>query len=713
MAPTRAVLGFALAGGLAGAAAADIVVAEYTSDQAFSFEISHMPDLDMLRDFGPGGIDGLPGGGAKFAVPTCAIDIKAYIANHGFPEILPGPADWQLQLNYPTATAFIHLLGEIQGATVNPDGPAPYLAWQIAMGGAESHPLSESFTLTELWGDGVLQPSFVDLSKQALGGALVAVEFGRYRKLGVVQAFPLLERDGGHTFVLTRAANYPSTDLIGGRDPALVFDDDGVSQSLFKSDIYRVSPVIYAASNSLSDLRVADGLEYDPLAPACALIDHAAAIRPKAGFTLVPYQQTIVLKKFHAEPLPEWLLPAEQTYSLPDSVDLHDAQVDFLGTGAYVLADQLQGTGAVEAVASHVDLFDGEVTPLAVLPGARRLAVGRHGHLFALGGAALHCIGPGKEPVVTSVALPDKGAALAYDDAGDEVVVVSTAAKQAWRLDLDLELLQSVPLAALELSGKTAVAVSPQDGALWVASAGAPGAYRATFGAAPAVQFFPAPNGEAPDGIAVDDRGDAFLAAGGALFHYVRKDGSFFLDASSPWSDVAVGTSLEMVRSRRNGDPSTISGPKYRALSPAELAELIEPAPIPDCAVAAADVAYGSGKPGTHGVPELEAAAPAAFGAVADLRIENALPGALPLLLAGTPAALPFEGGTLLVAPLAVIALPVPVAGDGTLSLSAPVPGNAALCGAAIALQMLFVDPGASGPHHVALTNGLLRTVGF
>lgn len=126
-----------------------------------------------------------------------------------------------------------------------------------------------------------------------------------------------------------------------------------------------------------------------------------------------------------------------------------------------------------------------------------------------------------------------------------------------------------------------------------------------------------------------------------------------------------------------------------------------------------ANAIYGSGKPGTAGLPLLQATSLPVMGMDSPVQLVNALPGALPYLVLGTaPAALPFDGGSLLVSPLLVLPVPVPVAPDGTLTLHGVLPNDPALCGFHLYHQALFADPGAAGFLHLALTNGLQRTIG-
>lgn len=131
------------------------------------------------------------------------------------------------------------------------------------------------------------------------------------------------------------------------------------------------------------------------------------------------------------------------------------------------------------------------------------------------------------------------------------------------------------------------------------------------------------------------------------------------------------------------------------------------------CGATALSTPYGVGKAGSHGVPSLVSTAPPVLGQVSGITMKSALPGATPILAIGLSAAsLAFDGGTLLVAPVVILAVPVPVAQNGSLTLEGPTPMDPTLCGVAIYYQMLVPDPGAAGYYHVALTNGLRRVFG-
>lgn len=131
----------------------------------------------------------------------------------------------------------------------------------------------------------------------------------------------------------------------------------------------------------------------------------------------------------------------------------------------------------------------------------------------------------------------------------------------------------------------------------------------------------------------------------------------------------------------------------------------------PVCPSPAVAASYGVGKPGMNGIPSL-ASNPPQVGAAVTISLTNGLPGASPILLAGlTPASLPFDGGTLLVIPTLTLALP-PFNPAAEVSVPINMPAGSSFCGLTLSMQALFVDPGAGGFYHAALSNGLMWTIG-
>ena len=71
---------------MAAPAAGDVLVSTYTDEDNYQFQRTGIPDLDQERV-------GLVNLGACHCVPTCTMNLLIYAANHGFPNVAPGPGD--------------------------------------------------------------------------------------------------------------------------------------------------------------------------------------------------------------------------------------------------------------------------------------------------------------------------------------------------------------------------------------------------------------------------------------------------------------------------------------------------------------------------------------------------------------------------------------------------------------------------------------------
>jgi agmatine/peptidylarginine deiminase len=121
-------------------------------------------------------------------------------------------------------------------------------------------------------------------------------------------------------------------------------------------------------------------------------------------------------------------------------------------------------------------------------------------------------------------------------------------------------------------------------------------------------------------------------------------------------------------------------------------------------------VAYGTGKAGSNGVPALSGTPPV-LSATLTVQLQSALANAFFLFLMGDqPAALPFDGGTILIAITSGFSATTGPGGDFVLAV--PLPDEPVLCGATVHAQAWIPnDPGASGAGWAA-SNGLRVVLG-
>jgi hypothetical protein len=113
------------------------------------------------------------------------------------------------------------------------------------------------------------------------------------------------------------------------------------------------------------------------------------------------------------------------------------------------------------------------------------------------------------------------------------------------------------------------------------------------------------------------------------------------------------------------------------------------------CSALANSYNYGSGFPGTHGIPQFYALTLPSFGQVCSLWVDNSYglqtTGLLFVGLSRAQIHASF-GGDLLVLPFLTVLLPIPAAG---LQIDGTIPNDDALCGLVVDLQFFESDPGA------------------
>ncbi len=698
-------LSLALGGGLVPLVHADVKTSFFTSNSHYAYELLHMPDLDQRRAFAPG-IFGLPLNGGMYCVPASTMNMMIYAANHGFPEVWPGPGFYQSPSLYDAAGLNIFALGAKMGTD-----PATGTGGNGAFEGAKwwfDNSAPGKFTVSLDGAHGTYSPTLTTMTKAAMNGALIGFGYGRYDVTGSYDGHPLVQRVGGHAVTFSKSSRFYQLQTVWCRDPANPNDNMLLDQSTFGNRELSVRDVTFAAAASDGAVRLMSALNYDSSAASVAIIDGYMAIRPKAGYSFKDFK-TIKLDV----PLTLGGTPVEQVFSV-DGVVL-DATLDPDQIAFVVLVAGADGKpGSLQTI----DLLDGSVSFVASLPGAKSLCFGRKHELYVATGTEMLALDLGDTKLVKkSLDLPFPVDAMAYDDARDELVALSIGAKRLIRFP---EALGGEPKshalpAGLPMGGHATVAIDPTSGAILFATDKSATLYRAIEGpqgfqvietALPAVQKI--------DGFDVDDAGHLFVSSLGKTAEFEETALAGWQPVlGSPWNLTTSGRSFRITKSRTNFDPKTMSGPGWNQID-ASLFDDVASGPFqPDCDGAAVDVEYGTGKAGSLGVPHLRAEGPAIPGAQTTLVIENVAPGAPVALFVGSQsAALPFDGGTLHVLPLLTLSLPATAGADGKLQLPLIVPADPKLCGVTVYHQAMLVDPASSGHYHTAQTNGLARTFG-
>lgn len=389
-------------------ALADVTHAEWSSDQDFHFHVNYMPDLDQDRAT-------LPASGNMFCVPTATMNMLAYAAEWGVADMPPGPGVWQGDVGYGTMTNHLDDLGESMDTGTDGTGPT---GW--SNGTAEwidGYPLIRS----KLYKSGEYCPNLSDAASWAASGALVSVVYGRYNFNPGPQ--PIIgSRTGGHCVTVVHMYSDGTNDHeLSVRDPA-----DGGS-------IYSEAPWALKTYDSVETRSVLQDwddnsayhpvdvtvLNYDPDQELIRFIDKIYMLRPGAAFDW----QTVEL---NIEPLSndfQWGTPHTHSWTPLQGfgfvdVEEHPDPRSFLS---------LQTNGQDETLLVQLSRLSGAATILAPFPRATDFVVGRHREIYVLAGNKVHRVDL-EGRIVWTAGLPADAQAIAYRDAKDEVVVVSTTA---------------------------------------------------------------------------------------------------------------------------------------------------------------------------------------------------------------------------------------------------------------------------------------------
>ncbi|MHC5029075.1 MAG: hypothetical protein ACYTGR_20180, partial [Planctomycetota bacterium] len=559
-------------------AAADVTSAAWSSSSQYIYEVAHMPDLDQKRA-GSEAQGGLPGEGSMYCVPTSIMNLFAYAANHGFPQLLPGPANWQSQSNYVTASDFLRIFGALCGTDPQDGtahGPAASAAqvWILPVG---------SFVVDEATADGDWSPTANTLASKAIGGAIVAFCYGRYEILADDgDSVVVGSRLSGHCVTLRKVARSGSAIEIESRDPGDGGND--FTQSPFGSQVY-TGKNHFVLNTAFTFARTMTSLNHPIGDDVIRLIDSYVAIRPKAGYSWSSSggPQINITTPFPLDPVHPPLVqidlgsPADQV--LTDAAPLLDAvQVAVVTEAATGLA-QL-------GVASLIDGAYVEIGPS--VPRAR-IVVGRRGQLYHLRANVIECYDlTQEEPLIGSLVLPAAGADIAYDDATDQVVVYAPQFREIYVAPRLLGALETYILPeTVPIAGEGTMTVGPGSG-IWLHPDGAEVLVKAMLPEQgddiPNVEMLFSDSIPTLTGFDVDDDERVFVCADGEVEEYMYSEQD---DAWMPSTDSPSGLrgtpcdgGVLVARSRSNFDPETMTGPGWHDTPPEDLVHMTF---MPDC----------------------------------------------------------------------------------------------------------------------------------
>lgn len=573
--PVAGLAAAALALGGAALANADVVNSVYIASNLYDYKNLHMPDLDQRRS-------ALPNDGAMYCVPTAAMNLFIYAANHGFPDFGPSPGNWQSNF-YIQASLWLVLMGDWMNTDpVDGTGGSGTRAGLDEM--LESAPYlkrvhkgrSSSFT-----------PSAHKLAHYACSGWMMSFVYGKYQQVGTQSGLPVLDRVGGHAVTLTRLYRVGDDWILRYRDPA----DDSASlstQSTFKNTSR--SPwtlTAFYGGTSFENLRAMTAIF--STSGGTRVIDVLYGIRPLFGITFANTGDSGGGGTLEViDPIPFEGTPSSElsSFSISPFVDVLDVDFDPDFQDAMIISKS--NVLVSPARLRRLSLIDGSITTLTPSPNnVVRFATSRLGHIFAFDTSdTLHKLLDDGTPIADTTAIPEP-TDVAVQDGDDSVWVLSVPDRKLVKLFNDFSetlLTINVPT-SVPMLGDGELRIHPETGTPWFVTDANDTMYGLKMEATGAltVHTFASPALAQVDSFSFGDDAELFVTGDGSVkVLSPTSDTSWAINPSHPFHGQPGGTHLAMLRSTDNYDEVEHSGPEWRNLT---LAELEENGPfVGDCA---------------------------------------------------------------------------------------------------------------------------------
>lgn len=590
----------------------NVTVNQWTDSNHFHHKRVGVPDQDQKRV-------GLPNSGSCYCVPTSVMNMLIYIANHGYPQVTPGPGDYSGYEHYYEITDLLETLGA--DASISPGGDDPDdpdcqgdsegdgtpdgECNDLPCGGKVSNVYNSILDLGWLgsaqgkltFTARFLNPNaptvtFPNLAQLGLQGNILVFCYGRYKPVGATpQGQTIYKRSGGHCVTMNEAFSDGGIKRLYSRDPG---QDDG--------DIFGPSPyttksyVISSETIQVTESEEGGILTWAPTTlPGLdephgdgkkRLVDSYFAIKPKTG---VFWKDYVAIKNL---PLAIGLggNPDASAFDLT-AFALNDLVLDQDLIGWYVLT---AGSEVSVPKLMHINPVAGTSTPIVESIDAHRVVRGRLDDLYAISATTARLYRyDGKGNLLKTVQLQSPPSAIAYDDANDLVYVLrpgssgfgGTLMVFPRSLGSEVEPVHALMMAPnLQLGGATALAVNPADASLWVSSETSGNVchcvpdYQSN-----AVFCTTAVGGFAHlTGLEFDDAGTMHVVHGGAVSVYERdRAGGWQPGDASAFAGVDVGSTIRVSRSRSNFDESIHDPLAWDSIDTEELLPI--GTVIPDC----------------------------------------------------------------------------------------------------------------------------------
>lgn len=536
----------------------------YYDCYTYSFSRDNVPDLDQVRSSDEG-IAGLPNDGEMYCVPAAAMNWMAYIANHGYPKVMPGPNTNNWEVSPPQYTSeynFMTFNLLALGLSMNTD---PYDGTLDVSGSATQAWLdsgaSGQFSVIEAYADGSWAPRVKDAGIYSVFGGLVNINIGWYSTLLTGDRILV----GGHMVSLVAA--YGMLHQLSVNDPYLASQfsfNPGTTQSPFKENVSGFEGVqanyCYDDNGLVCSNRIQDQLDYVDSGYVLGFL----AVIPKYGLVYVNDELIILnpniisgmereqIKHIHPVPGHKILDAAINPLRIQHPFIVEDSNTIWM-------LDSLLGTSSEFATVENPKrlTYGGKKEHLYVLSKDKITKLDRDGHL---------------EKVISLEFPLDE---IAFDEKNERLIGFSRVAEQmlVFNSTLELEKKFAISREVLGATGNLSVSISPINGEIGIFAQGNSYYTLVTFDEAGNLQSkqidFPAAI-ESGESFYLDEYGTAFVSDRGSIIPFDRNGK---VVEASPFYHLPGGEGVEIHRSFSNFDPKTM--PRIKNLTPDQAAKLV------------------------------------------------------------------------------------------------------------------------------------------
>jgi len=516
-------------------------------------KFTKMPDFDQVRS-------GLPGDGSMYCVPTSGVNLLAYIAHHGYPDIFPGDHSqffWHSQSAYTESTNALAIMGALMNTSATDGtygGPAEFGLNLV---------LDSRFIVVHRWLHGGETPRFDNIASHLRAKHPVMACVGWYSDDGTV-----LTRNGGHCFAVVKVQRSGDAREITIHDPANE-----------QSNLFTQSPVLQQTYDIEPRVRFVGGFPrvIDKMVGyGSGYIDSYFAIVPLTGLsTSLDLTTLMVLKpilwSFEDEPTVVQI-PAPGIISAlaPSPFD----QSSIVTTAPI--------PGGPGSIIWRFDPETAEFDELLEVDDAQAAVFDRFGRLYVLDGRTIRCFAfvEGRLTEEASVVPTEPVTAMTYSDATDELLALSETMVQRYGGGLTAATPIPIPEPVL-LEGEGFIASHMSAPGFFVTSEGSPGVYH----------FVPRENIRAEEfevSIIAEGQVDipnSLTIADGPCIAFSDSTGDVQVwcfdpetqtwkpEPDHPLAGREAGVNITLRRSRTNFDPELHATPAYNNILPEETVE--------------------------------------------------------------------------------------------------------------------------------------------